>query len=72
MSSLPWNYPYARARFGKLVQYSAKLKYTDLDNIFPGAKLEGGMGGGVTPPKYELSGLAGRIIWIGRAIKDFK
>jgi hypothetical protein len=26
------------------------------------------------PPKYELSGLAGRfmIIWIGRAIKDFK
>ena len=37
---------YARARFGKLVQYSAKLKYTDLDNIFPEAKLEGGMGGG--------------------------
>jgi hypothetical protein len=38
-----------------------------------GAKLEGGMGGGGWhPPKYESSGLAGRIIWIGRAIKDFK
>jgi hypothetical protein len=24
------------------------------------------------PPKYESSGLAGRIIWIGRAIKYFK
>jgi hypothetical protein len=36
-----------------------------------GAKLEGC----VTPPpkkKYESSVLAGRIIWIGRAIKDFK
>ena len=33
-----------------------------------GAKLEGGGGmGGVTPPKYESSGLAGRIIWIGGA-----
>ena len=38
-----------------------------------GAKLEGGGGaGGDTPLKGESSGLAGRIIWIGRAIKDFK
>jgi hypothetical protein len=30
-----------------------------------GRNLRGGMGEGVTPPKI-------RIIWIGRAIKDFK
>ena len=40
-----------------------------------GETWEGG-GGGVWvvwhPPKYESSGLAGRIIWIGRALKDFK
>jgi hypothetical protein len=47
--------------------------------VYPGAKLEGGGGGGGgggwgcdTPLKYESSGLTGRIIWIGRAIKDFK
>ena len=40
----------------------------------PGAKLEEVWGGGGcdTPPKYESSGLAGQIIWIGRAVKDFK
>ena len=42
--------------------------------VYPGAKLEGVWGGGGcdTPQKYESSGLTGRIIWIGRAIKDFK
>jgi hypothetical protein len=46
-----------------------------------GAKLEGGMGGaGCDTPQNtnhldwqgDSSGLAGRFIWIGRAIKDFK
>ena len=39
-----------------------------------GTKLEGCVwGGGMTPPKYKSSGLAGQIIWIGRAMrKDFK
>ena len=38
-----------------------------------GRNLGGGGVWGVTPPlKYESSGLTGRIIWIGRAIKDFK
>ena len=32
-----------------------------------GAKLDGGMGGCDPPPKKKK-----RIIWIGRAIKDFK
>ena len=36
-----------------------------------GAKLGGGGHGGCdTSRKYESSGLAGRIIWIGRVIKD--
>ena len=38
----------------------------------PGAKLEGGSGVCDTPPKYKSSGLAGQIIWIGRAMKYFK
>jgi hypothetical protein len=41
-------------------------------NLFSGANLEGVWGVCDTPPKYKSSGLAGQIIWIGRAMKDFK